>query len=280
MINIQQALSQAIPLLAPTSSSAQIDAEILLTHVLQTSRAFLYAHPEKNLENIQETKYQQLIEQRCEGIPIAYLTGCREFWSLPLHVNEATLIPRPETELLVEIALSFFDKGSTASLLDLGTGSGAIALALASERPTIQVLASDISLSALAMAARNIAHLRLNNVHTVNSDWFASIPLQCFDAIISNPPYIAEGDPHLYQGDLRFEPQQALISGVDGLSAFTQIINEGYDRLLPGGLLLLEHGYQQRSAVTMLLKQRGYVQIRSWQDVQGCHRVSGGVRNH
>ncbi len=278
MTDIKQAIQHALTLLDPTSLSAQIDAEVLLAYTLGTSRTFLYTHPEKKLEKTQKKTYQQLLEKRCEGVPIAYLTSHREFWSLPLRLCEDTLIPRPETELLVEIALTLLKETSPASLLDLGTGSGAVALALASERTDWNVLACDISQAAVEMARHNATHLGLPNVRVLCSDWFSSILEQPFDAIVSNPPYIAANDPHLKQGDVRFEPQQALISGVDGLDSLTHIIKHSYDHLLPGGLLLLEHGCLQKQAVTTLLNQRGYKEVCCWQDVQGHDRISGGWR--
>ena len=278
MIDIKQALSHAINLLAPTTTSAQLDAEVLLAHTLGTSRTFLYTHPEKKLSPIQKEAYQNLIDQRSEGLPIAYLTGSREFWSLPLRISEDTLIPRPETELLVELSLNLLKNISNALILDAGTGSGAIALALASERPDWQVHACDISQAAVEVARHNAAHLGLSNVHIHNSNWFASVPTKQFHAIISNPPYIAKTDPHLTQGDVRFEPKQALVSGENGLEALTHIVKYGYDRLFAGGLLLLEHGFEQKQAVTSLLSQSDYQQVQCWQDWQKHDRVSGGWR--
>ncbi len=280
MINIQCVLKNAINLLEATSPSAQLDAEVLLAHALNTSRTFLYTHPEKPLEAASQKAYEYLITQRAEGWPIAYLTGCREFWSLPLRVSKNTLIPRPATELLVEVALSLLKKIKNPSLIDLGTGSGAIALALAVEQPTWNIMASDISQGAIDIAKDNTAKLGLSNVHCYISDWFADLPVQQFNAILSNPPYIADNDPHLNQGDLRFEPQNALASGVDGLKSLTYLIKASYDHLLPNGLLLLEHGFDQRLAVSNLLSDNGYERIGCWQDTEGHDRVSAGWRGN
>lgn len=277
MINIKDVLHQAIILLS-SSPSAQIDAEILLAHTLGTSRTFLYTYPEKELKDSQIKIYQELVAKRSQGIPIAYLTGNREFWSLNLRVSPETLIPRPETELLVDITLTLLDKHSSASILDLGTGSGAIALALASERPHWHILACDINEAAVNIARQNAADLGLSNIQILHSDWFTAINFQQFNAIVSNPPYIAESDPHLKQGDLRFEPRKALASGVSGLESLSQIINQSYERLVPGGLLLLEHGFQQKNDVGSLLQENGYINIHCWQDLQGNDRVSGGWR--
>ena len=276
MSDIRQSLAQATILLTPNSTTARLDAELLLTKILNVSRAFFYTHPEKMLTAPQEQAYQRLLAKRIAGTPIAYLTGTREFWSLPLNVSEATLIPRPETELLVELALTLLTDTSPATLLDLGTGSGAIALALASERPDWQLLACDKSQAAVDAARGNATQLKLDNINVFYSDWFESIPKQSFNAIISNPPYIAEHDPHLKQGDVRFEPSDALVSGSDGLDALNHIIKQSVEWLLPGGLLLLEHGFEQGPAVTNKLKQCGYQQVQCWQDWQGHDRVSGG----
>lgn len=278
MIDIKQALKEAIQLLSETSPSATIDAEVLLAHTLGKTRAFLYAHPEELLNEDQWHGYQQLFKKRHQGYPIAYLIGSKEFWSLPLRTNEETLIPRPETELLVELTLALLKDKEQAFILELGTGTGAIALALASERPNWQILACDISQSALKIANDNKQQFGLSNLRFCHSDWFSAITEQIFDAIISNPPYIAEGDPHLNQGDIRFEPRGALVSGATGLEALTTIIQTSYPRLAPGGLLLVEHGFEQKQAVAALFKQAGYQNIHCWQDWQGNDRVSGGWR--
>lgn len=276
MIDVQQALKKACEHLKKNSPTARLDAEVLLAFILGKSRTFLHTHSEFTLSSFQWENYSRLISNRCEGTPIAYITGTREFWSLPIHVNKDTLIPRPETEQLVELTLALLDKEPHASVLDLGTGSGAIALAIASERPNWDILASDVSQGAVNMTLNNAARLELKNIHVLCSDWFESIPSQPFHAIISNPPYIAELDAHLTQGDIRFEPRHALISGVNGLDALTHIIKQSYDRLLPGGFLLLEHGFDQMQPVKTLLIQYGYQNIRCWQDLQGKDRICGG----
>ncbi|KTD21517.1 HemK protein [Legionella lansingensis] len=279
MMEIKDVLTHVVDQLKAHSASPRLDAEILLAHVLMKNRSFLYAHADAELTQAQWQTYQRLIAQRIEGVPIAYLTGVREFWSLPLKVCEDTLIPRPETELLVELTLSLLADKTQANILDLGTGSGAIALACASERPCWQITACDCSQGAIQTAEENAARLNLTNVFFYHSDWFENITTQSFfDAIVANPPYIAVNDPHLSEGDVRFEPQLALVSGDDGLTAIKHIIKHSLARLKPGGLLLLEHGFDQKSKVTSMLKDYGYLEIQCWQDWQGNDRVSGGRR--
>lgn len=281
MINIKTAIQQAITQLEMHSESARLDAEILLASVIMKTRTYLFTHPELILTKAQWHTFQHLLNQRESGVPIAYLTGNREFWSLPLKVSEDTLIPRPETELLVELTLNLLADKTNAQILELGTGSGAIALAFASERPDWQIIACDCSEAALQTAEENAARLNITNVSFYHSDWFEKINAkQHFDAIVANPPYIAADDPHLRLGDLRFEPSLALVSGKDGLEAIKHIIQHGLARLQVDGLLLLEHGFDQKSAVGSMLNDHGYGQVQCWQDWQGNDRVSGGKRIH
>lgn len=278
MTNIKAALHRAIEQLS-SSESARIDAEILLAFVLNKNRTFLYAHPDDLLNAQQEQDYQQLLGQRQSGQPIAYLTGHREFWSMNLMVSPATLIPRPETELLVELTLKFIGEQHTAAVADLGTGSGAIALAVAFERRHWQITAVDYSEQALLVAKQNAANLDLLNIDFKQSNWFSALePKNQFDAVIANPPYIADNDPHLQQGDVRFEPLQALVSSSKGLSDLQIIISQAILFLKPGGLLLVEHGYDQKSAVGSMLNDYGYDHVQCFQDWQGNDRVSGGKR--
>lgn len=276
MTNIQQALQASRDKLQPVSESWRLDSEVLLAHVLKKSRTFLYTYPETLLEPSLLMRYQSLIYRRQQGLPIAYLIGEREFWSLPLRVNEHTLIPRPETECLVRRALKQVDD-TPKRVLDLGTGSGAIALALAYERPSWHITAVDSSKEAIRIAEENKARLQLNNVTFYLSHWFDALcQKQPFDLIVSNPPYIAEQDPHLQQGDVRFEPQQALVSGQLGLDAIEHIISESLDWLTDDGLLLLEHGWQQKKWVVPLLEKAGFSFVQTWPDDNGHDRVSGG----
>lgn len=276
MTSIKAALDNARIRLEKTSPSARIDAELLLAHTLNTSRSFLYAHGTDPLDDETLDAYEQDLSKRLHGMPIAYIVGTREFWSLPLRVTEDTLIPRPETELLVDLTLSLLQNQDHASVLDLGTGSGAVALALASARPHWTILACDISPSALCMAQENARLLQLQNVTFMLSNWFESVPTQQVHAIVSNPPYLAENDAHLSQGDVRFEPKSALTSGPDGLDALSHLIQNSQPYLHPGGLLLLEHGYLQAEAVAERLQASNYQSIQCWLDLQGHPRVSGG----
>lgn len=255
------------------SPSPRLDVELLLSHVLQKPRAYLIAHSEEEPSGIQLENFEQLLTKRKMGVPIAYLTGHQEFWSLDFLVNESVLIPRPETEILVETILEKFSAKQNIQLLDLGTGSGAIALAIAHERPTWQIIATDQSVEALNLARENAHRLNVHNIQFVLSDWFNNVSTKNFDAIISNPPYVAEGDAHLKEGDVRFEPQAALVSGEDGLSAIRFIASCAHDYLRPRGLLAIEHGFDQASDVRKIFEENNFREIESIKDLSGIERV-------
>lgn len=267
-----------ISIRAALGHNPELESEILLCHVLKKNRSYLFAHSEELLDQQQLQAFQNLLAQRATGVPIAYLTGEREFWSMNFKVNRHTLIPRHETELLVELALEKIPAEPEVWILELGTGSGAIALALAKERPQWQIVACDFSEEALQVAQENATRHQITNVHFYHSNWYSAIPQRQYHAIISNPPYIAEQDPHLLEGDLRFEPHSALASGQDGLADLFMIIKQGYDYLLPNGLILLEHGYDQKLNVRAILRELDYKNAQCWQDIQGHDRVSGGWR--
>ena len=252
------------------------DAEALLLHVLGQSRSWLFAHADDALDTDVRTAFEALVARRAAGEPVAYLTGRRGFWTLELEVTPATLIPRPETELLVELALERLPRDMACRVADLGTGSGAIALALASERPQAQVVATDASVDALAVARRNAQRLGIRNVRFVQGDWLAPLVGERFVLVVSNPPYIEAADPHLAQGDLRYEPAAALASGADGLDAIRRIVADACAHLEPGGWLLFEHGWNQGDAARALLREAGYVQVFTAQDLEARDRVSGG----
>ncbi|UYK76136.1 peptide chain release factor N(5)-glutamine methyltransferase [Xanthomonas sacchari] len=252
------------------------DAEALLLHALQRDRAWLFAHARDPLADEVADGFQALLARRVQGEPVAYLTGRRGFWTLDLAVGPATLIPRADTERLVELALERLDPAPGRRIADLGTGSGAIALALASERPRAQVLATDLSTAALAVAQANAQAHGLGNVAFAHGPWLAPLAGQRFDLIASNPPYIAAGDPHLQQGDLRYEPASALASGPDGLDDLRRIVADAPAHLLPGGWLLLEHGWDQGAAVRALLEVAGFAEVATYQDLEARDRVTLG----
>lgn len=257
------------------SESAALDCELLLCHCLGKERAYLYTWPEREVSSELEAKFKALLERRQQGEPIAYLIGSREFWSLPLSVNNSTLIPRPDTERLVEVALDLPLPGN-ARVLDLGTGTGAIALALASENLRWHVLGVDIAEAAVSLAQKNASDLKVSNVQFLQSNWFENIRHPSFDLIVSNPPYIDKNDPHLMQGDVRFEPRRALVAAQNGLAAINEIANTAQHFLKNNGWLLFEHGYTQAAAVRALLSQFGYDDIATWRDWGGNERVTGG----
>ena len=257
------------------SDSADLDAQLLLARLLDKPRSWLYTWPEQPLSPAQELAFANLVDRRRQGEPVAYLTGKRNFWKLELLVNPAVLIPRPETELLVEVALEL-GQDQQGPVADLGTGSGAIALALGLERPDWQIHASELSDQALLTAMHNLQASGLQNVSLYSGSWFSPLPAIQFQLVVSNPPYIDAADPHLLQRELAFEPRMALVAGEQGLADLQQIAVEARAHLLPGGWLLLEHGWQQAEAVRLQLAQLGYLQILTKQDHGGRDRVTLG----
>ena len=259
------------------SPSARFDAEILMAHVLESTRSFLYANPELELPRKRSEAFKKLIRIRASGQPVAYLTESSEFWSLPLRVSPAVLIPRPETELLVETALEKIPPEADWRIADLGTGCGAIALALASERKKCEIHATDISLAAIDLAKENASQLGLGRVRFHRGSW--NEPLQGkFHLIVSNPPYINADDPHLEQGDLLHEPLEALTPGPDGLRAIRKISELVFPILVDGGWLMFEHGWDQGPAVREVLEGVGFTNVETLQDLAGHERVTVGEK--
>lgn len=269
-LTLRQALLQ--------SGLPPLEAQVLLAHALRVQRAWLLARPDEALARAKATAFFKLAQRRRDGEPVAYLTGTREFWGLTLAVTPNVLIPRPETETLVEQALQRLPADRDVRVLDLGTGSGAIALALARERPRAQLVATDTSSGALQVARANARRLGVFNVDFVAGDWFAALAPgdPPFDVIVSNPPYIGTADPHLSQGDVRFEPIPALTAGADGLDALRVIVAGAPARLAPGGSLLVEHGYDQAEDVRRLFVEAGFADLASSRDLAGIERVAAG----
>jgi release factor glutamine methyltransferase len=259
----------------PDSPSPRLDAELLLAHALGKSRSYLHTWPERELDAPQLERYQAAITRRQAGEPVAYILGQQGFWSLELEVAAHTLIPRPDTELLVETVLALLP-ATPAALLDLGTGTGAIALALASERSAWRLTGVDRVPEAVALAERNSARLKLSNANFAESHWFSALVGHRFQLIVSNPPYIAADDRHLAEGDVRFEPSSALVAGADGLDDIRLIIQQAPGYLEAGGWLLLEHGFDQATAVRELLSARGFSAVESRRDLGGHERISLG----
>lgn len=261
-----------IATLQKATSLPALETRLLLMQVLKKTRIELITQQDYQLTDVELNATQELIRRRVAGEPIAYLVGHREFFGLDFTVTPDVLIPRPETELLVELALKLTPQNST--LLDLGTGSGAIAVAIAHQRPDLKVWASDISTNALAIAQKN-ATTHQCAIQFTESDWYTNLPSMLWQTMVSNPPYIVAHDPHLSQGDLRFEPVNALTDHADGLTAYRHIIEGARTRLTPQGWLLVEHGYDQAKAVRDLLAQHSFNHIQSWCDIAGIERVSG-----
>lgn len=253
----------------------QLEAQILLAFVLGTDRSYLYTWPEREINQDQVKQYEDVIARRIQHEPIAYIIGKKEFWSLTFEVTRDTLIPRAETELLVQTVLEYLPK-TEQHIVDVGTGCGTIACALAHERPHWQLIGLEISNKAIEVAKRNAKNLQLNNVNFIESNWLANLPHNQYDAIIGNPPYIRGGDVHLIHGDLPFEPEIALTPGLKGLEAFQILLAQAKDFLKPGGLIAFEHGFDQRESLTALFEQAGLKEIKTFQDFSGNDRVTLG----
>lgn len=278
-VTIGAALKAAEKRLSDSSDSAAIDARALMEHVTGYDHADLIRKDKQPLSDSQQSLFDELVAMRESGAPIAYITGQREFWSMNFLVTPDTLIPRPETEILVEQALLRIPESSDATIADLGTGSGAIALAIAYDRPHASVIATDASHLALETARVNEERLGIGNIELRLGHWLNALGQDQCDVIVSNPPYIQEGDPHLAQGDVRYEPVSALVSGGDGLDAIREIISEATTHLNPGGWLLLEHGYNQGEAVQGLMQSLGFGGVETVGDLAGQDRVTLGQWN-
>lgn len=273
---LQQAQAQLNDAQQLDAIDARYESQLLLQHVLEVNRAWLIAHEHDDITAETLLAFDSLIKRRLSGEPIAYILGSREFYGLNLAVTPATLIPRPDTEILVDIALDKIPPNQPAQILDLGTGTGAIALAIAQQRPQAHVTGVDASKPALEVAISNSQQLHITNSHFVLSDWFNNLNDTRFDVIVSNPPYIEEADAHLQQGDLRFEPLSALASGADGLDDIRRIINDCLIHLTPQGWLMFEHGYNQAESVSELMAQAGLINIETFKDLGGNDRVTIG----
>lgn len=275
-LSINMLLKNATSSLTQVTDAPSLEAEVLLAFVLKQSRSYLHAWSQKNVTDLQCQDFNALLIRRLQKEPIAYLTRHREFWSLPLEVSQATLIPRPETERLVEIILSLSAKKGTCEVADLGTGCGALALALAHERPNWHLHATDISEPALLLAKKNAQRLGLQRISFSAGDWCDALPHNQFDVIASNPPYIAQTEWAAYANELAYEPKEALVSGRDGLEAIRQISRSAKHYLKLNGYLVLEHGYLQGALVRELFAKEGYQQIVSFEDLSGHERITAG----
>ncbi len=272
--SIHEVLRRAKEKLAEISPTPQLDAEVLLAHMLRKRRSYLHTWPERELGSLQISTIETLIGNRYAGHPVAYLKGQRQFWSLDLDINPNVLIPRPETELLVELALELIPEKGDWRVADLGTGSGAVAIALAHEHYTLQIDACDNCKLALATAENNANKYSAKNITFYLSDWFSNLPTQKYNIILSNPPYIAENDPHLLGGDVRFEPIGALQSGNDGLDAIKTISNDAPKHLEANGYLIIEHGCTQADPVAGILARHGFSKISAHSDLSGHLRAT------
>ena len=273
-LSIRQYLDDGAAILRSVSDSPRLDAELLMGMVLRKPRSFLHAWPEQQLSEQDAARYEALLRRRFSGEPIAYMTGIREFWSMPLRVTPAVLIPRPETELLVERALQRVPADQETRVLDLGAGSGAVSLAIARERPRAQVIGVDISLAALEVARANAQLQKAGNVEFRESDWFDAVRGEKFNVVVGNPPYVAEDDAHLERGDARFEPRLALDAGENGMNCFRAILERAHNYIVRQGWLLLEHGPDQHMPLRRLMEAQHYHDITLHKDAGGRDRVT------
>lgn len=273
--SIANLTAQGQKLLAVSSDSAKLDVEILISLVLKKPRSYLLTWPEKKLSDEQLHEFKHVLSRRAEGEPIAYITGIKEFWSLPLEVSKATLIPRPDTETLIELVLELYGENNNIACLDLGTGTGAIALALASEKTGWEIDAIDFNLDAVHLAQRNAKQLNLAQVNIYQSDWFKAVSNdKKFDLIVSNPPYIDGEDSNLSQGDVRFEPKSALVATEQGLSDIKHIASEARRFLNAHGKIFIEHGFEQGEVVRAILTGLDYQDVKTTHDLNGHERIS------
>ena len=272
LATIESSLSDAANALSAASESPRLDAEILLAWILDAARSYLFAHPEEALPHRQASTFSDAIKRREKGEPVAYITGSKEFWSMQLNVSRDTLVPRPETETLVEQALQRIAQDHACHVLDLGTGSGAIAIAIASERPNAAIVATDSSNAALTIARQNASLHKLRNITFIEGDWTEPVAEEIFDVVISNPPYVNEDDPGL--DSLRYEPQAALTAGSDGLDAIRTIARDAKSVVKTNGWLVFEHGIEQQDAVADVLHQNGWTDIECIKDLAGHPRVT------
>lgn len=277
-ICVAEAIRAAETDLAPVSATARLDSEVLLANLCGQDRSWLYGHPDTALDPAAWEGFRHAIARRADGEPVAHIMGRREFWSMTLQVSRDTLVPRPDTEILVQSALELIRPDREVSVLDAGTGCGAIALALARERPHAMIAAADVSPAALEVARNNAIEHELDNIRFVESDWFDGLKGETFDMVVSNPPYVPENDEYLEKGDCRFEPRLALAAGPDGLDSLRQVIAGAPEHLKEHGHLLVEHGYDQKPAVTGLMEESGFADICTADDLTGIPRVTAGVK--
>lgn len=278
-MQVSQLLISATKQLSVQSDSAKLDAEILLAFCLNKNRSWLFTWPDTELSPAELAEFDALLQRRKNGEPVAHITGQREFWSLPLSITKDTLIPRPDTELMVEKILALYPADSDITLADLGTGSGAIALALASERPNWSIIATDLSAAALDVARHNAQQLKLDNIEFEPGSWFEPLGDKTFDIITSNPPYIAETDPHLSEGDVRFEPLSALASGRDGLNDIRHICQQARQYLKHKGMLIIEHGFDQKAEIQEIFTVSGFTDISQYHDLSNNPRLTYGIKS-